>query len=151
VDLKPRHDIRIALFGYPCKNHSNGIQVYPQPLYIPEEIPTRPPLANNHPLFTTVSGDALHSLHPARFLPFIVGIPQIHAPPAAGRSKILSQLCGTFIPSHSYRTEPRLSKNPTRNESSPREGGFCCWILVWYIELWQSLHESNTYCSVQKM
>lgn len=123
---------------------------YPPPR-IPAESPTKLSLANNHPLFTTIS-DVFYSLHPARFLPFMVWIPQIRVASYCRRGGGIQNIFWT--PRNSY-PFPYL---PIRTRSFQKSitkriiavGGFLLLALVWYIQGRQGVHKNSRYCGVQK-
>jgi hypothetical protein len=141
-----------VLFGYPCSNHNKGRRTPAVPSSrIPAESPTKLPLTNNHPLFTTIS-NVFHSLHRARFLPFIVWIPQIRVASYCGKGGIQNIF---WTPRNSY-PFPYL---PIRTRSSQKSitkriiavGGLLLLALVWYIQGRQGVHRNRRYCGVQKI
>jgi hypothetical protein len=93
------------------------------PSRIPAESPTKLSLTNNHPLFTTIS-DAFHSLHPARFLPFIVWIPQIRVASYCGRGDPKYLLNPSKLLSLSVLTDPNPVFPKIHHKKNHHRGGF---------------------------
>jgi len=123
-----------VLFGYPCNNHNKGRRTPAvPPSRIPAESPTKLSLTNNHPLFTTIS-NVFHSLHPARFLPFIAWIPQIRVASYCGRGggdpKYLlnpSKLLFLPVPADTNPVFPKI-----HHITNHRRGGFSVSFSVIY-------------------
>ena len=93
------------------------------PPRIPAESLTKLSLANNHPLFTTIS-DVFYSLHPARFLPFMVWIPQIRAASYCGRGDSKYLLNPSKLLSLPVLTDPNPVFPKIHHKTDHRRGGF---------------------------
>jgi hypothetical protein len=118
-------------------------------VHIPVD-PARPPLANNHPLFTAIS--VVRPFLVPSSMPSFHGWDSSHpcASPLWGNPKyFLNPRKHSFPPIVTERNLHRPSQNPTQNESARWGGGgfvrCSCDILN------GDIHESNImYCPVQK-
>lgn len=93
------------------------------PPRIPAESPTKLSPANNHPLFTTIS-NVFYSLHPARFLPFMVWIPQIRVASYWWRGDPKYLLNLSKLLSIPVLTDPNPVFSKIHHKTDHRRGGF---------------------------